>query len=84
MSEDFKVMGFELTSNMEVQLHTQEELEHLAKRHVINKQCLQYKQQVYPSSCSSNIGWLNSECLRRRASREGSRSIRKIWIRSES
>lgn len=81
MSEDFKVMGFELTSNMEVELHTQEELEHLAKRHVINKQHLHYNQQVPPSSCSSNIGWLNSECPRRRASRDGSRSTRRIWIR---
>lgn len=56
MSEDFKVMGFELTSNMEAELHTQEELENLAKRHVINKQYLHYNQQVPPSSFSSSIG----------------------------
>jgi hypothetical protein len=46
MSEDFKVVAFELTSNMEVELHSQEELEHLAKRRVISKQCVNYNQQV--------------------------------------
>ncbi len=71
MNEDFKVIAFELTTNMEVELHSQEELEHLAKRRVIGKQCVNYNQQVLPHLCSSTIGSQISEWTAMRASRQG-------------
>ena len=46
MSEDFRVVGMELLSNAEVELHSQEELEQLAKRRVISKEFLRYNDQV--------------------------------------
>lgn len=49
MSEDFRVVAFELTSNAEVELHEQHELEHLAKRKAIGKDLPLYNIKVTPS-----------------------------------
>ncbi len=49
MSEDFNVIGYFLTSNIDVELHEQEELEHLAKKKVISKNIVEYNKKVRSS-----------------------------------
>jgi phosphoribosylformylglycinamidine (FGAM) synthase PurS component len=46
MSQDFKVVGYMLLTNDEVDLHTQEELEQLSKKKVINPIMLDYNIKV--------------------------------------
>lgn len=46
MSEDFNVIGYYLTSNADMELHEQEQLEHLVKKKVINKNILDYNKKV--------------------------------------
>jgi hypothetical protein len=46
MCEDFKVVGFDLTTNIDVKLHDQEELELLAKKKIISKDIVEYNKMV--------------------------------------
>ena len=46
MSDDATVVGFQLLINSEVTLHSQQELEQLAKKKVIPSKLITYNQQV--------------------------------------
>jgi hypothetical protein len=52
MSEDFNVIGYYLTSNLDMELHDHEELEHLVKKKIINKNVVEYNKKVTIAICS--------------------------------
>ena len=46
MSEDYNISGYILNSNIDIELHEQEELEHMVKKKTIPRNVLDYNRKV--------------------------------------